>query len=1058
MVGGPAVPQGLVGRASRATRPPRPCGCDVRKGFNSDCNKTTGECRCKDNYYKPEGEDACYPCECYALGALGRACHARSGQCRCKPGVIGRRCNQCDNPFAEVAAGGCQVVYEGCPKAFEAGIWWPKTKFGLPAAVPCPPGSVGTAVRHCSETQGWLRPELLDCTSLTFSRLAKMSDELHGNQTAMDGQRSESVARQLRNATDHTRGFYGNDLRTAHHLISQVLRHEARQRGFLLAATRDAQFHQNIVRAGSAILDPSNKEHWDLIQRSEGGSAHLLRDFEEYAGTVAQNMRKTYLKPFTIVTDNMILAVDYLDSSDPDRAKMPRFPEIQEPYPEDLESSVQFPEFTENAADGEADPTDEQPADPNPAANPATTPGGHAAPARKRRRAESAARCRSPWLPTRPVINTAVVSAVVHREGGPLPARLERPVTLEYRLLETEERSKPVCVFWNHSIPVGGPGGGTGGWSSRGCALASRNATHVSCRCSHLTSFAVLMDVSRREHGEVLPLKAVTYACLAVSLATLLLTLAVLAALRALRSNLHSIHKNLLGALFLSQLTFVVGITQTESPLLCSVAAMLLHYFPMCAFAWMFVEGLHVHRMLTEVRNIDHGRMRFYYTVGWGLPAIVTGLAMGLDPQGYGNPDFCWLSIHDTLIWSFLGPVAVVVLVNVVVFVLAGKAACGRRHRPFEKSGIISALRTAFLLLVLISATWLLGLLAVNSDVLVFHYLFAIFSCLQTTTTTVPEDSTTTRASLLTRSLNCSNTHTDEGALFRTPIGESTVSMESTVRSGQSHSGSYRIYTLRDGSRQKLGGSSSAAKAARGEGEPAFHRHRSKRRGSDSDSEVSGEERSGSYASSRSSDAEDDGAGPEPKWNNEREPLHSTPRVDSVSNHVKPYWPVATTTCSDSEGVGVGVPDELRAETKVRVELHPEGKLNHDGDPPPPDKEPPAEPPDQQGAPTAQPNSKLKPEHRKGILKNKIAYPPPLSDMKNMKNRPGEAVGLQPPHRIPDAVGAGVREGPRPSNGTNGVLIKPPREQPNGVVVALQGGVVNGGHASDSDGSNETSI
>lgn len=42
-----------------------------------------------------------------------------------------------------------------------------------------------------------------------------------------------------------------------------------------------------------------------------------------------------------------------------------------------------------------------------------------------------------------------------------------------------------------------------------------------------------------------------------------------------------------------------------------------------------------------------------------------------------------------------------------------------------------SALRSAFLLLLLISATWLLGLMAVNSDVMTFHYLFAIFSCLQ---------------------------------------------------------------------------------------------------------------------------------------------------------------------------------------------------------------------------------------------------------------------------------------------------------------------------------------
>lgn len=37
---------------------------------------------------------------------------------------------------------------------------------------------------------------------------------------------------------------------------------------------------------------------------------------------------------------------------------------------------------------------------------------------------------------------------------------------------------------------------------------------------------------------------------------------------------------------------------------------------------------------------------------------------MGLDPEGYGNPDFCWLSVYDTLIWSFAGPVAFAVSVS----------------------------------------------------------------------------------------------------------------------------------------------------------------------------------------------------------------------------------------------------------------------------------------------------------------------------------------------------------------------------------------------------------
>lgn len=54
----------------------------------------------------------------------------------------------------------------------------------------------------------------------------------------------------------------------------------------------------------------------------------------------------------------------------------------------------------------------------------------------------------------------------------------------------------------------------------------------------------------------------------------------------------------------------------------------------MSTFAWTFVESLHVYRMLTEVRNIDAGPMRFYYVVGWGLPAVVTGEA----PSGRPRP------------------------------------------------------------------------------------------------------------------------------------------------------------------------------------------------------------------------------------------------------------------------------------------------------------------------------------------------------------------------------------------------------------------------------------
>lgn len=48
------------------------------------------------------------------------------------------------------------------------------------------------------------------------------------------------------------------------------------------------------------------------------------------------------------------------------------------------------------------------------------------------------------------------------------------------------------------------------------------------------------------------------------------------------------------------------------------------------------------------------------------VSVFTTGLAVGLDPEGYGNPDFCWISIYDKLLWSFAGPIAIVILVRAV--------------------------------------------------------------------------------------------------------------------------------------------------------------------------------------------------------------------------------------------------------------------------------------------------------------------------------------------------------------------------------------------------------
>ncbi|CAB1418945.1 unnamed protein product [Pleuronectes platessa] len=837
-----------------------PCNCPTDKGFDSDCNKTSGECRCKDNHYRPDSSDTCLLCDCYPVGSFSRACDRESGQCQCKPGVIGRQCDRCDNPFAEVSPNGCEVIYDSCPQAIEAGIWWPRTKFGLPAAVPCPKGTLGTAVRHCDEHKGWLPPNLFNCTSVTFSKLKTLSEKFARNASLLDSGRVQQTAAMLANATLHTEKYYGSDVKVAYRLTQSLLQHESSQQGFNLTATQDVHFTENLVRVGSAILSPDTRPHWELIQHSEGGTALLLRQYEEYANTLAQNMRKTYLSPFTIVTPHIdiqrkgpsaIMCKDLLHASSPSALSWWRV-------------RCRFESSAESGGPGRR-----------------RQPGRHAAcsssstPWRLFPETRPARRLR---VPKRPVINTPVVSITVHDNDELLQHTLDKPITVQFRLVATEERSKPICVFWNHSILAG-----SGGWSAKGCEVVFRNNTHISCQCYHMTSFAVLMDVSRRENGEILPIKILTWSTVGVTLGFLFLTNVFLLCLRAMQCNKTSIISNGTTALFLSELIFILGINQADNLFLCTVIAILLHFFYLCTFSWLFLEGLHVYRMISEVRDINYGPMRFYYLIGWGVPAFVTGLAVGLDPEGYGNPDFCWLSMYDTLIWSLAGPIAMVVSMNIFLFILSSRASCSPRHHSIEKKEPrVSGLKTSGGVLLLVSVTCFLALLSVNSDMIIFHYLFAGFNCVQgpfvfffrivfnkearnamkyCCSRKRPDHMMKSKAS----GYKC-NTNYMDGRLYHLPFGDSSVSLNGTMQSGKSQQ-SYVPFVLRDD-----GLSNSQAHIALNDHGSLFHETKvHDDHDSDSDSDLSLEDdQSGSYASTHSSDSEDE-EGPLPPdecWEN----------------------------------------------------------------------------------------------------------------------------------------------------------------------------------------------
>ncbi|OCT83376.1 hypothetical protein XELAEV_18025917mg [Xenopus laevis] len=985
-----------------------PCHCDVNKGFDPDCNKTNGQCNCKEFHYRPEGSDTCLPCDCYPIGSSSRACDQESGQCYCRPGVIGRECNSCDSPFAQVSPTGCEVIYDGCPKTLTVGVWWPRTKFGLPAAVPCPKGSWGAAIRHCDDVKGWLEPDLFNCTSPAFVELSPMLDSLERNETELNTIEAKKLALRLHSVTDKMDQYFGNDVHITFRLLSYLMQYENKQEGFGLTATQDAQFTENLLKTGSSILTLGNREHWEALLHNEHGSAGLMNLLWEYSSTLARNMKLTYLNPVGLVTPNIMLNIERVENQNSARRQFPRYhshlfrgqtfwdPHTHVVLPESVLVPPKLkaqPTTVPTPTTAEMNVTAKVTVPKKIAQEPAPTiviliiyrTLGELLPARYNTER------RSLRLPKNPVMNSPIVSVSVLRNQSLILGALETPVILEFRLLETVNRSKPVCVQWNQSEQVDP----LGSWTAKDCDLVYRNTTHVRCHCPQFGTYGVLMDGSHREQleGDLETLAIVSYTSLSISLAALLATFSILTFLKGLKSNTRGIHSNIAVALFFSELVFLLGINRTESEFLCTVIAILLHYFFLSTFAWLFVEGLHIYRMQTEVRNVNFGPMRFYFAIGWGVPAIVTGLAVGLDPEGFGNPDFCWISSYDKLVWSFAGPIAIVIVLNGVMFLMVAKMLYSPGQKETKKNTVLMTIRSSFILLLFISITWLFGLLAVNNSVLAFHYLYVILCCWQGLAVLVlfcmlneevqeawkvvclGKKGQGEEISRQAQGPNAYNNTAlfEESGLIRITLGASTVSSVSSVRSARTHS-SHRPY-LRDNKAPRQG--SAAAQSVRSQHSgptdldvAMFHRDAGGQ-DSDSDSDSLDEERSLSIPSSES----EENFRPRGRFHRQfKKAAHSERLLTHPTNHnpkdvdgndLMSYWPAL----GDSE-VHPNSLQKWGSERKLGLDQNKDAANNNQAD-----------------LTSGDENSLTHSHrHRKGILKNRLQYPPGLASVGRMTN------------------------------------------------------------------------
>uniref|UniRef100_A0A8D0PXC4 Adhesion G protein-coupled receptor L3 n=1 Tax=Sus scrofa TaxID=9823 RepID=A0A8D0PXC4_PIG len=623
------------------------------------------------------------------------------------------------------------ALEESCEAVEAREIMWFKTRQGQTAKQPCPAGTIGVSTYLCLAPDGIWDPQGPDLSNCSSPWVNHITQKLKSGETAANIARE--LAEQTRNhlnAGDITYSVRAMDQLVG--LLDVQLRNltpggkdsAARSLNKLQKRERSCRAYvQAMVETVNNLLQPQALNAWrDLTTSDQLRAATMLLDtVEESAFVLADNLLKTDIVREN--TDNIQLEVARLSTEG-------NLEDLK--FPENMGhgSTIQLSANTlkQNGRNGEI--------------RVAFVLYNNLGPYLSTENASMKLGTEAMSTNHSVIVNSPVITAAINKEFSNKVYLADPVVFTVKHIKQSEENFNPNCSFWSYSKRTM-----TGYWSTQGCRLLTTNKTHTTCSCNHLTNFAVLMAHVEVKHSDAvhdLLLDVITWVGILLSLVCLLICIFTFCFFRGLQSDRNTIHKNLCISLFVAELLFLIGINRTDQPIACAVFAALLHFFFLAAFTWMFLEGVQLYIMLVEVFESEHSRRKYFYLVGYGMPALIVAVSAAVDYRSYGTDKVCWLRLDTYFIWSFIGPATLIIMLNVIFLgialykmfhhtaILKPESGCldninYEDNRPFIKSWVIGAIA----LLCLLGLTWAFGLMYINESTVIMAYLFTIFNSLQ---------------------------------------------------------------------------------------------------------------------------------------------------------------------------------------------------------------------------------------------------------------------------------------------------------------------------------------
>lgn len=241
----------------------------------------------------------------------------------------------------------------------------------------------------------------------------------------------------------------------------------------------------------------------------------------------------------------------------------------------------------------------------------------------------------------------------------------------------------------------------------------------------------------------MMALSIITFAGCTLSILGLVVTFFSYIMIRQLRSDRRTrVLLNLVVALTFMNICFLTDAVLTEfghpGEVACKLLGALLHYGLLTSIAWMALEAWHMYLALVKVfDSYTSHLMKKMCVIGWGLPAVIVGILLGVDLDHYDfYNEFCWLKVGGIPFYaSFVAPSLAVILFNFIIFSLVTNQLCSLRRRSVaassEQFDVSAQLRASLSITVLLGLTWGLGIFMIGEASLVFSYLFAIFNSFQ---------------------------------------------------------------------------------------------------------------------------------------------------------------------------------------------------------------------------------------------------------------------------------------------------------------------------------------